>query len=102
MITLLLYLLRLVLRQNFAGGQVGEPSALIRRQSQLDDHPPAPPASPPPVPLRWPPSARPGEPRLAPRARRVQENGDPPGCAGRIVSSGSGWPGSGPGGGSPS
>src|SRR5882724_10370965 len=66
-----------VLRQNFAGGQVGEPSALIRRQSQLDDHPPAPPASPPPVPLRRPPPARPGEPRLAPAARRVQENDDP-------------------------
>src|SRR6266404_3737394 len=59
MITLLLYLLRLVLRQNFAGGQVGEPSALIRRQSQLDDHPPAPPASPPPVPLRRPPPDHP-------------------------------------------
>src|SRR5439155_949420 len=44
-----------VLRQNFAGGQVGELSALIRRQSQLDDHSPAPPASPPPVPLRRPP-----------------------------------------------
>src|SRR2546427_140220 len=66
-----------VLRQNFAGGQVGELSALIRRQSQLDDPPPAPPASPPPVPLRRPPPARPGEPRLAPAARRVQKNDDP-------------------------
>src|SRR5207245_9840353 len=66
-----------VLRQNVAGGQVGEPSALIRRQSQLDDHPPAPPASPPPVPLRRPPPARPGEPRLAPAARGLQENDDP-------------------------
>src|SRR5438093_4637526 len=66
-----------VLRQNFAGGHVGELSALIRRQSQLDDHPTAPPASPLPVPLRRPPPARPGEPRLAPAARRVQENDDP-------------------------
>ena len=64
-------------RQNFAGGHVGELSALIRRQSQLDDHPTAPPASPLPVPLRRPPPARPGKPRLAPAARRVQENDDP-------------------------
>src|SRR5437667_424202 len=34
-------------------------------------------ASPLPVPLRRPPPARPGEPRLAPAARRVQENDDP-------------------------
>ena len=78
-------------------------SALIRRESQLDDHPPAPPASTPPVPLRRPPPARPREPRLAPAARRVQANGDPAQAAhGLIASSGSGWPGSGPAGGRPS
>jgi IstB-like ATP binding protein len=59
------------------GGQVVDLSALIRRKSELDDHPPAPPASTPPFPLRRPPPARPGEPRLAPPARRVQANGDP-------------------------
>src|SRR6267143_6159392 len=66
-----------VLRQNFVGGQVGELSALIRRQSQLDDHPPAPFASTPPDPLRRPPPGRSGEPRLAPATRRLHENGDP-------------------------
>src|SRR2546422_8429726 len=66
-----------VLRQNFAGGQVGELSALIRRQSQLDDHRPAPLASTPPDPLRRPPPSRSGEPRLAPATRGLQENGDP-------------------------
>ena len=63
---------------------------------------PAPPASTPPVPLRRPPPARPGEPRPAPATRRVQENGDPAEASPRLIgSSGSGWPGSGPGGGSP-
>src|SRR6266705_3309121 len=60
-----------------SGSQAVDLSALIQRQSQLDDHPPAPPASTPPVPLLRPPPARPGEPRLAPPARRLQENGDP-------------------------
>src|SRR5258708_2612999 len=64
-------------RQNFARGQVGELSALIRRRSQLDDHPPAPLASTPPDPLRRPPPGRSGEPRLAPATRRLHENGDP-------------------------
>ena len=86
-----------------SGGQVVDLSALIRRQSRLDDHPPAPPASTPPVPLRRPPPARPREPRLAPAARRVQENGDPAEAAhDAIGSSGSGWPGCGPAGGRPS
>src|SRR5439155_27156295 len=53
-------------------------SALIRRQSRLDDHPPAPPDSTPPVLVRRPPPARPREPCLAPAARRVQEDGVPP------------------------
>jgi hypothetical protein len=59
------------------GGQLVDLSALFRRESELDDQPPAPPASTPPLPLRRPPPARPGEPRLAPPARRVQANGDP-------------------------
>jgi hypothetical protein len=46
-------------------------SALIQKQSEPDDHPPAPLASTPPISLRRPPPARPGEPRLAPPARRV-------------------------------
>src|SRR5262245_61920261 len=58
-------------------GQVVDLSALMRRQSELDDHSPAPSASTPPVPLRRPPPARPREPRLAPPARRVQANGAP-------------------------
>ena len=48
----------------------------MRRQSPVDDHPPAPLASTPPDPLR-PPPGRSGEPRLAPATRRLQENGDP-------------------------
>ena len=44
----------------------------IRRQSRLDDHPPAPPAPSLALPLRRPPSARLGEPRPAPAARRLQ------------------------------
>src|SRR3989442_4967595 len=60
-----------------SGGHVVDLSAPIRRQSQLDDHPLAPPASAPPVPLRWPSPARPREPRLAPAVGRVQENGAP-------------------------
>src|SRR3989442_6220914 len=57
--------------------QVVDLPALMRRQSPVDDHPPAPLASTPPDPLRRPPPARPGEPRLAPATRRLQENGDP-------------------------
>jgi len=64
--------------KNSVRGQVVDLSALIRRESWLDDHPPAPSASTPPV-LVWRPS-----------------------FAGLIASSGSGWPGSGPGGGNPS
>src|SRR6266852_9728612 len=60
-----------------SGGQMFDLSALIRRRSRLDDHPPAPHASPPPVPLRRPPPPRPLEPRLAPATRRLQANGDP-------------------------
>ena len=72
-------------------GQVVDLSALIRTKSELDDHPPAPPASTPPVPLRRPPPARPGEPRLAPAARRVQdERRLGPDCARWIASCGSG------------
>ena len=58
-----------------SGGQVVDLSALIRTISELDDHPRAPPGSTPPVPLRRPPPARPGEPRLASAARRVQTIG---------------------------
>jgi len=63
-----------VLRQNLGRWQVVDLSALIRRESRLDDHPLVPPASTPPVPLRRPSPARPREPRLAPPARRVQED----------------------------
>src|SRR5262249_40776208 len=58
-----------------SGGQVVDLSALSRSQSQRDGHSPPPPAPRLPVPLRRPPPARPGEPRLAPLARCVQENG---------------------------
>src|SRR5207253_2296986 len=57
-------------------GQVVDLSALIRTESELHDHPLAPRASSLPLPLRRPPPARPREPRLAPPARRVQENHD--------------------------
>src|SRR5438132_4904165 len=66
-----------VLRQNLGRRQVVDLSALIRRESWLDDHPLAPPASTPPVTLRRPSPARPREPGLAPPARRVQEDGAP-------------------------
>src|SRR6266404_3977418 len=49
----------------------------MRRQSPVDDHPPALLASTPPDPLRRPPPGRSGKPRLAPATRRLQENGDP-------------------------
>src|SRR3989454_2052494 len=64
-----------VLRRNLGRRQVVDLSALIRRESQLDDHPLAPPSSTPPVPLRRPSPARPREPGLAPPTRRVQEDG---------------------------
>src|SRR5436309_3184580 len=57
--------------------QVVDLPALMRRQSPVDDHAPAPLASTPPDPLRRPPPGRSGEPRLAPATRRLQENGDP-------------------------
>src|SRR5262249_3168737 len=49
----------------------------ISSQSQLDDHAAAPPASAPSRSLRRPSPAGPGEPRLAPAARRLQANDDP-------------------------
>src|SRR5712692_8401371 len=60
-----------------AGGQVVDVWALTPTQSQLDHHSPAPPASTPPLPFRRSPPCRPGEPGLAPPARRLQEDGDP-------------------------
>src|SRR5437870_11878419 len=66
-----------VLRQNSVRHQVIDLSALIRRRSRLNGHSPAPPASTPPDALRLPPSGRPGEPCLAPSARRLQADGDP-------------------------
>src|SRR2546422_1985456 len=57
--------------------QVVDLPPLMRRQSPVDDHPPALLASTPPDPLRRPPPGRSGEPRLAPATRRLQENGDP-------------------------
>src|SRR2546425_10820887 len=66
---------RLSLAKTPPGGQVVDLTVLIRPQSQFDDHSPAPPASAPPLPLRWPPPARPGEPRSAPATRRIQTNG---------------------------
>jgi DNA invertase Pin-like site-specific DNA recombinase len=66
-----------VLRQNPAGAQVVDLSALIRPLSQLDDHAPAPPVSGTALPLRRPPPARPREPGLAAAGRRLQANGEP-------------------------
>jgi hypothetical protein len=66
-----------VLRQNSVRRQVIDLSELIRRGSRLNGHSPAPPASTPPDALRRPPSSRPGEPCVAPPARRLQEDGDP-------------------------
>src|SRR5207237_6245733 len=60
-----------------AGSQVVDLSALIRRESRLDDPSPAPRASTPALPLRRPPPARSREPRLAPATRRLQAKGDP-------------------------
>src|SRR5438093_7600285 len=66
-----------VLRQNLGRRQVVDLSALIRSESRLDDHSPAPRASTPPLPLRGPPPACSREPRLAPAARRLQAKVDP-------------------------
>src|SRR2546427_4905560 len=66
-----------VLRQNLGRRQVVDLSALIRRESRLDDHPLAPPASTPPVPLRRPPPARCREPCPAAAAGRVQTTDGP-------------------------
>ena len=63
-----------VLRQNSASAQVVDLPALIRRQSPLNDHPLAPPVPTPPGPLRQSSSPRPREPRVAPAARRLQED----------------------------
>src|SRR5436853_1672632 len=63
-----------VLRQNLGRQQIVDLSALIRRESRLDDHPLAPRASTPPVPLRRPPPARGREPCPAAAAGRVQKN----------------------------
>src|SRR5919106_6262567 len=60
-----------------SGKQVVDLSVLIRTRSQLDDHPPPPPASAPPLPHRRPSPARHREPGPAPTARRLQANGAP-------------------------
>src|SRR5258708_5667252 len=60
-----------------SGEQVLDLSALIRRQSEPDDHPPAPSAPTPPVLVRRPPPARPREPRLAAATGRLQADGEP-------------------------
>src|SRR5437016_4455069 len=59
------------------GGQVIDLSAPIRRQSRLDDHPLAPRASTPPVPLRRLPPARGREPCPAAATGCVQKNDGP-------------------------
>src|SRR5207247_7819688 len=66
-----------VLRQNLGRRQVVDLSALIRRESRLDDPPLAPPASTPPVPLRRPPPARGREPCPTVAAGCVQRNDGP-------------------------
>src|SRR5256885_10079684 len=60
-----------------SAGQVVDLSALIRREWPSHDHHAAAPAPLLPVPLRRTPPARPREPRPAPAARRVQEDGGP-------------------------
>jgi hypothetical protein len=59
-----------------AGRQKVDPT-LISGQSQLNDQPPGQSISSFPLPLRRPPPARPGEPRLASPSRRVQANARP-------------------------
>src|SRR6267142_1064210 len=66
-----------VLRQNSIRRQVIDLAGLIQRKFRPYGHPPAPPASTASPPLRRSPPCRPGEPRLAPPARRLQEDGDP-------------------------
>ena len=83
-----------------SGGQVVDRSALIRTISERDDHPRAPSGATPPVPLRQPAPARPGEPRPTRAARRVQTHG----ASAQIAHDGSprvgwGWPEPGPAGG---
>src|SRR5438132_12289300 len=65
-----------VLRQNSVRHQGIDLAGLIQRKFRLDGHPPAPPASTASPPLRRSPPCRPGEPGLAPPARRLQEDGD--------------------------
>src|SRR6266436_1991013 len=67
---------RVVLRRNSVRHQVIDLAGLIQRKFRLDGHPPAPPASTASPPLRRSPLCRPGEPGLAPPARRLQEDGD--------------------------
>src|SRR5467141_867809 len=66
-----------VLRQNSIRRQVIDLAGLIQRKFRPYGHPLAPPASTASPPLRRPPPCRPGEPGLAPPARRLQEDGDP-------------------------
>src|SRR5438094_769061 len=65
-----------VLRQNSVRHQVIDLAGLIQRKFPFDGHPPAPPAATASPPLRRSPPCRPGEPGLAPPARRLQEDGD--------------------------
>src|SRR6267142_1413246 len=66
-----------VLRQNSIRRQVIDLAGLIQRKFRPYGHPLAPPASTASPPLRRSPPCRPGEPGLAPPARRLQEDGDP-------------------------
>src|SRR2546427_13228849 len=73
MITLLL----LSFAKTPSGANVIDLAGRIQRKFRLDGHPPAPAVSPASPPLRRSPRCRPGEPGLAPPARRLQEDGDP-------------------------
>src|SRR5882724_5351763 len=66
-----------VLRQNSIRCQVIDLAGLIQRKFRPYGHPLAPPAPTASPPLRRSPPCRPGEPGLAPPARRLQEHGDP-------------------------
>src|SRR5438477_9913456 len=66
-----------VLRQNSIPRQVIDLAGLIQRKFRPYGHPLAPPASTASPALRRSPPCRPGEPGLAPPARRLQEDGDP-------------------------
>src|SRR2546428_570162 len=74
---LFVFLPAAVLRQNSVRRQVIDLAGLIQRKFRLDGHYLAPPASTASPPLRRSPPCRPGEPGLAPPARRLQENGAP-------------------------